>query len=166
VIHLVPFTRERFDDKLCFCFSFILILMSNPTVVFDPYASADLCNSVQTIVDNYNIAITGRADWYPVAFFLREENGEVVGGLLGDIWAAWLHIRTLAVAPPARGRGLGRELMKRAELYALERGCTNAFLDTFSFQARPFYEKLGYRVFGTLENHPAGHQHYFMTKQL
>jgi hypothetical protein len=81
--------------------------MSNPTVVFDPYASADLCNSVQTIVDNYNVAITGQADWYPVAF-----------------------------------------------------------LDTFSFQARPFYEKLGYHVFGMLENHPAGHQHYFMTKQL
>jgi hypothetical protein len=56
--------------------------------------------------------------------------------------------------------------MKRAELYAVERGCTDAFLDTFSFQARPFYEKLGYRVFGMLENHPAGHQHYFMTKQL
>jgi hypothetical protein len=56
--------------------------------------------------------------------------------------------------------------MKRAELYAVELGCTDAFLDTFSFQARPFYEKLGYRVFGVLENHPAGHQHYFMTKQL
>jgi hypothetical protein len=41
--------------------------------------------------------------------------------------------------------------MKRAELYAVERGCTDALLDTFSFQARPFYEKLGYRVFGMLE---------------
>jgi hypothetical protein len=44
-------------------------------------------------------------------------------------------------------------------------GCTDAFLDTFSFQARGFYEKLGYRVFGGLDNHPAGHQHYFMTKR-
>ena len=140
--------------------------MSNPTVVFDPYASADLRDIVQTIVDNYNVAITGQAEWYPVAFFLREENGEVLGGLLGDIWAAWLRVRTLAVAPPARGRGFGRELMKRAELYAVERACTDAFLDTYSFQARPFYEKLGYRVFGMLENCPAGHQHYFMTKQL
>jgi hypothetical protein len=64
------------------------------------------------------------------------------------------------------GVALAGKLTKRAELYALERGCTDAFLDTFSFQARPFYEKLGYRVFGTLENHPAGYQHYFMTKQL
>jgi hypothetical protein len=56
--------------------------------------------------------------------------------------------------------------MKRAERYALGRGCTDAFLDTFSFEAQSFYEKLGYRVFGVLENHPAGHQHYFMTKRL
>jgi ribosomal protein S18 acetylase RimI-like enzyme len=70
------------------------------------------------------------------------------------------------VVSAARGRGFGKELMKRAELYAVERGGTDAFLDSFSFQAPPFYEKLGYHVFGTLENHPAGHQQFFMTKQL
>jgi GNAT superfamily N-acetyltransferase len=140
--------------------------MNNPTVVFDPYAAADIRHTVATFVDSYNIAVTGRADWYPVAFLVRDETGEVLGGLLGEIWAAWLHVRTLALAAPARRRGFGTELMKRAELYAVERGCTDAFLDTFSFQARPFYEKLGYRVFGMLENHPVGHQHYFMTKQL
>jgi GNAT superfamily N-acetyltransferase len=140
--------------------------MSNVTVVFDPYAATDMHNFVQTIVVNHNIASTGQSEWYPVALFLKGENGEVLGGLLGDIWAAWLHVRTLAVAAPVRGYGFGRELMKCAELYAIERGCTDAYLDTFSFQARPFYEKLGYRVFGTLENHPTGHQHYFMTKKL
>jgi hypothetical protein len=67
-----------------------LIVMSNPTVVFDPYAAAEQRDIVQTIVDNYNIASTGRAEWYPVAFFLKNENGEILGGLLGDIWAAWL----------------------------------------------------------------------------
>jgi GNAT superfamily N-acetyltransferase len=140
--------------------------MANPTVTFEPYAAADLRNVVQRMVDLHNVASTGQAEWYPVAFFLRDENGEVLGGLLGDIWAAWLHVKTLAVAAPARGQGFGRELMKRAERYALGRGCTDAFLDTFSFEARSFYEKLGYRVFGVLENHPAGHQHYFMTKRL
>jgi hypothetical protein len=44
-------------------------------------------------------------------------------------------------------------------------GWTPDFLDTFSFQARGFYEKLGYRAVGVLDNHPAGHQHYFMTKR-
>ena len=140
--------------------------MSNPIVTFEPYAAAELLHRVQAMVDHYNIASTGQAEWYPVAFFLRDEAGEVLGGLLGEIWAGWLHVRTLALAAPARGQGFGRELMKRAEAYARERGCSDAFLDTFSFQARPFYEKLGYRVFGVLENYPAGHQHFFMTKRL
>jgi GNAT superfamily N-acetyltransferase len=142
-----------------------MIGMSNPTVVFDPYATEHR-DIVQAIVDNYCVASTGKAEWYPVAFFLRDENGEVLGGLLGYIWAAWLHVKTLAIAAPVRRRGFGKELMKRAETYAVKRGCTDAYLDTFSFQARPFYEKLGYRIFGTLEDHPAGHQHYFMTKKL
>jgi GNAT superfamily N-acetyltransferase len=140
--------------------------MKNPTVVFDPFAAAEMRNFVQTMVDNHNVAITGQADWYPVALFLRDENGEILGGLLGDIWAAWLHVKTLAVARPARGHGFGRDLMQRAELYAVERGCTDAFLDTFTFQTRSFYEKLGYHVFGTLENYPVGHRRYFMTKRL
>ena len=140
--------------------------MKNLIIVFDPYAYSEPRNIVQTIVDNHNIALTGRPEWYPVGFFLKDDRGEVLGGLLGNIWAGWLHVGTLGVAAPVRSRGFGRQLMQRAEDYAIERGCTNAFLDTFSFQARPFYEKLGYRVFGTLENHPAGHQHYFMTKRL
>jgi len=66
-----------------------------------------------------------------------------------------------------RGRGVARALMVEAERIARERGRTLLTLDTAVDQgAGPFYEKLGYRVFGTLENHPAGHQHYFMTKQL
>jgi GNAT superfamily N-acetyltransferase len=140
--------------------------MNNTTIIFDPYAPSKLRNIVQTFVDNHNIAVTGRVEWYPIAFFVRDERGEVLGGLLGNIWAGWLHVGTLGVAAPIRRRGFGRELMQHAEAYAIARGCTNAFLDTFSFQARPFYEKLGYRVFGTLENHPAGHEHYFMAKQL
>ena len=110
--------------------------MSNPTIVFDPYAAADLRNVVQTIVDNHNIALTGRAEWYPVAFFLKDERGEVLGGLLGDIWAAWLYIGTLGVAAPMRGRGFGRELMKQAELYAVERHCTARHRGRISTQPR------------------------------
>jgi len=56
--------------------------------------------------------------------------------------------------------------MSRAEQYAVERGCTDSWLSTFSFQARPFYERLGYRLFGTLENYPDSHSLFFMTKQL
>jgi hypothetical protein len=50
--------------------------MRNATVISDPYAAADLRNIVQTTVDNYNVTTTGQDEWYPVAFFLRDESGE------------------------------------------------------------------------------------------
>ena len=56
--------------------------------------------------------------------------------------------------------------MTAIEQLAAQRGCLNSHLDTFSFQARPLYEKLGYKVFGTLEYHPKGHSHYFLKKTL
>jgi GNAT superfamily N-acetyltransferase len=65
-----------------------------------------------------------------------------------------------------RGRGYGHHLLTLAEDEARRRGARHAHLDTFSFQAPGFYEEHGYRVFGTLDDFPAGHQRYFMTKEL
>ena len=61
--------------------------MSNATatVVFDAYAASDVHDFVERIVVNHKVASTGQTEWYPVAFFLQDENGEVLGGLLGDI---------------------------------------------------------------------------------
>jgi Luciferase-like monooxygenase/Acetyltransferase (GNAT) family len=65
-----------------------------------------------------------------------------------------------------RGKGYATKLMNAIEQMAAQRGCVNSYIDTFSFQARPLYEKLGYKVFGTTENHPKGHSHYFLKKTL
>lgn len=65
-----------------------------------------------------------------------------------------------------RGQGYGTKLMAAAEAEARRRGCRDAYLDTFSFQARPFYERCGYEVFGTLEDFPTGHQRFVMRKSL
>ncbi|MGB0061243.1 GNAT family N-acetyltransferase, partial [Candidatus Binatus sp.] len=75
-------------------------------------------------------------------------------------------VSDLWVDPALRGKGYATKLMNAIEQLAIQRGCTNSYLDTFSFQARPLYEKLGYKVFGTLENHPKGHSHYFLKKSL
>jgi len=77
-----------------------------------------------------------------------------------------LCVDLLFVPDTLRGRGLGSELMKRAEEEALARGCHSAWLDTFQFQARGFYERIGYQIFGELSDFPAGHARYFMKKAL
>jgi GNAT superfamily N-acetyltransferase len=115
-------------------------------------------------VSNHNIAVTGQAAYYPVQYYLRNENEEILGGLLGDIWGGWLHIKIVWVAEPVRGRGHARAMVAAAEDYAIQRGCRGAHLETFSFQARPLYEKLGYVVFGELPDYPPGHSEFFMKK--
>jgi GNAT superfamily N-acetyltransferase len=115
-------------------------------------------------VDNHNIAVTGHSAYYPVQYYLRGKSDEVLGGLIGQIWGRWLHINIVWVAEPARGKGHARAMVMAAEEYAVARGCRGAFLETFSFQARPLYERLGYEVFGELADYPPGHTQYFLKK--
>jgi len=140
--------------------------MEELQVAFQPYADQTLKDVVVNGVDYHNIAATGHAAYYPVGFYLRNAREEVLGGLLGEIWGGWLHVTHLWVAEPARGVGNATRLMQAAERHAIERGCQGAFLGSFSFQARPFYEKLGYEVFGTLADYPPGHQLFFLRKRL
>lgn len=90
----------------------------------------------------------------------------LVGGLFARISYAWLFVDILWIAEGNRGKGQGRELLQRAEEEARQRGCLNAWVDTFSFQAPEFYEKNGYTVFAELPDYPPGHTRYFLRKAL
>ncbi len=116
-------------------------------------------------LNSHNIAASGATAWYQVRYYLRTPDGEVLGGLLGEIWARWLHIKIVWVDEIARGQGHATAMVRDAEAYAAKRGCHGAHLETFSFQARPLYEKLGYTVFGQLDDYPPGHVQYFMKKR-
>jgi GNAT superfamily N-acetyltransferase len=109
---------------------------------------------------------TPRPGFKPLAAFIRSEDGILVGGAYGYVNWNWLFINLVWLSPSLRGHGHGRRLILALERAARERGCTHAHLDTFSFQARPFYEKLGYEVFSTLDDYPPGHRRFFMKKIL
>jgi GNAT superfamily N-acetyltransferase len=135
-------------------------------IVFDPLPSDALSRLIIDQLAAHNLAVTGDSAYYPVGFFLKSARGEWLGGLIGDIWGGWVHVKFLWVDVAARSQGNGTRLLRAAEGYAIERGCFAATLETHSFQARPFYEKCGYEVFGTLEDWPPGHAKFFLRKQL
>jgi GNAT superfamily N-acetyltransferase len=114
----------------------------------------------------YNIRHGGDPDIRPVAVLLTDEDGRHVGGLWGRSSYGWLHIELLAVPEEYRGRQYGRALMQAAEKIARTRDHVGMWLDTFEFQARGFYEKLGFELFGELEDHPVGQSHFFLRKRL
>ena len=135
-------------------------------IEFEPFIDEATRHFIVEGLEHNNVARTGEAGWFPVNFVLRGEPGDVLGGLLGWVWGGWLHIDYLWIAEAARGTGHGRQLMKQAEAYAASRGATASTVETHSFQARPFYERLGYEVFGTLDGWPPGHQKFFLKKAL
>jgi GNAT superfamily N-acetyltransferase len=141
-------------------------MTSRARVSVEPDASAADVEVVQRGLRAFNVARIGDPDEEPIRIFLRDESGQVVGGLLGHIRWRWLYVAKLWISEAHRGERHGVELMAAAEALARARGCVGAYLDTFEYQARPFYEKLGYAVFGALEGYPPGYRQYHLAKRL
>ena len=114
------------------------------------------------VVEQIGNVELGRA----VKIFVRDRADEVVGGVVAHCFDGWVYIALLWVEEPLRHLGYGTRLMRLAEAEAIQLGCRNAHVDTFSFEARPFYERLGYALFATLEDYPTGHCKYFLRKRL
>ncbi|WP_337268723.1 GNAT family N-acetyltransferase [Oryzifoliimicrobium ureilyticus] len=93
------------------------------------------------------------------------ESGKILGGLFATDEFNWLFVKYLAVSHELRGAGCGTALMNEAERVARDRGYIGIFLDTFDFQTRPFYEKLGYKLFGELEGGEDGPRRFFLKKR-
>lgn len=107
-------------------------------------------------------------DPLPLQIFLLDRTGTVLGGLVGRTHTIpqWLEISIIWVDESMRQHGLGRQLMEEAEREARLRGCHYARVATGNFQAPAFYQKLGYILYGTLENCPPGETVFYLWKNL
>lgn len=104
---------------------------------------------------------------FTIGLVLRHPGtGAVEGGLTARISFNRMFVEMLVVPERLRGQGVGRQLMDEAEQQARAHRCTGIWLDTFSFQAPGFYEKLGFSVFGEIPDYPPGHSRIFLHKPL
>jgi GNAT superfamily N-acetyltransferase len=140
--------------------------VQNLRIVSKPHAGEEEISFVREALIRHNIAATGETYYSPLAIFLRDERDAVLGGAIGHVWGGWLELAHLWVSEPLRGQGYGERLLLAAEEEARAHGCRGVSLTTFSFQARPFYEKFGYEVFGEIPDFPAGHAFYVLRKTL
>jgi ribosomal protein S18 acetylase RimI-like enzyme len=132
----------------------------------EPTAPPEQIAGILDAIDRWNMDVTGDHDFRQVAIFLRDESGEVRGGVTGGVWGGWLHIVALWVDPPLRGRGLGRQLVLAAEDEGREAGARRAFLETHTFQAPGLYRRLGYESIAEIVDYPPGESQLIMCKDL
>ena len=129
--------------------------------------TGDDIEAVRAPLIAFNREASGRvAGYHPFVFHILDDSGKPVGGAVGHGSFDWVFVELLFIPPNLRGKGIGTRLMQQIEEFAQARGLVGIWLDTFSFQARPFYEKLGYSVFGTLDGHPIGGSRHFLSKRL
>jgi GNAT superfamily N-acetyltransferase len=135
-------------------------------IVEDAAPEFEAVGAIQRGLHDFNQSMGGNYDREPVTLLVQDNEGTTLGGLLGLTFWGWLFIDWLWLSPDLRGKGVGAELLRRAEAVARERGCTNAYTDTFSFQAPNFWQRNGYAEFGRLDGMPAGHARVWFRKTL
>jgi ribosomal protein S18 acetylase RimI-like enzyme len=114
----------------------------------------------------YNVSKARPYDRRPLHVFVRDAQGRTIGGITGETNWGWLYVDCFWLPNDLRGEGWGERLLAAAEDEARQRRCRHARLFSYSFQAPGFYEKLGYRVFGVLEDYPPGERQVWLRKDL
>jgi GNAT superfamily N-acetyltransferase len=149
----------------------ILEMLDNPLLpefawVVNEHPSEKDVQELKLHLRDYNMAHAKSQEGYGIAIFLRDEKHQMVAGISGWLWGACMEIDYLWVHETLRGQGVGKRLVIVLEETVIERGCRQITLETFSFQAPEFYEKLGYRVFGVIEGYGNRFRKFYMQKSL
>jgi ribosomal protein S18 acetylase RimI-like enzyme/8-oxo-dGTP pyrophosphatase MutT (NUDIX family) len=79
----------------------------------------------------------------PISFEIFDGT-EFVGAIVVQPFWEQLHIKYLFVEKNYRGQGIARLLMNHALEFGIKRGYHFAFVETMSFQAPEFYQKMGF----------------------
>lgn len=105
-----------------------------------------------------------KRDFFTV--LIKDKNKKILGGIIVSFLWNGMEIETLWVDESLRDKGYGRKLMEMVEEEAVKRGCTIAYTNTFTWQAPEFYTKLGYKLYGKLDDFPPGNSLSYFYKQL
>ena len=86
----------------------------------------------------------------------QNEAGELLGSFHVQVKGELVYLSMLAVAPAGQARGVGKFLLKAAEDYGRQHGCTRSRMTVISVRTEliAYYERRGYHRTGTTEPFP------------
>jgi ribosomal protein S18 acetylase RimI-like enzyme len=125
-----------------------------------------VATELATALQKWNEAQVGPRNTEHFTLSVRADDGELLGGIVGEMFWNALYISILWVKDGHRRNGYGSALMNRAEEIARARPCDVVFLTSMTFQAPEFYEKCGYTRFAELDAAPRGFTRIWFAKRL
>jgi len=103
---------------------------------------AATAEAVRTLLRECHLPTADLSESHLEHFFARR-NGDALEGVVGlELYPPYALLRSLAVAPSERGRGIGRQLVMEAERHAREHGAREIYLLTTT--AERFFARAGY----------------------
>ena len=133
-------------------------------IALDP--GKDVADTIEAGLTAFNVRTQATPDPIPVQVSVRDDAGTVIGGITARVFMDTLYVSTVWIDDSLRGQGNGRAMLEMVEAEGRRLGATHSWLYTVSWQARPFYEAMGYRCFGDMPFGAGKHHRYFMLKDL
>ncbi|MGH4123443.1 MAG: GNAT family N-acetyltransferase [Clostridium sp.] len=133
-------------------------------------STRDEAEVVENAMDEYNLSkvpFTQEPSFISINKIIKGPNEDILAGI-NSVLYCWncMYIDVLWVREEFRGVGYGSVLLNEVEKIAKEKGCKLIHLVTFDFQAKDFYLKHGYEIFGVLDDCPLNHKQYSMKKNI
>jgi len=109
------------------------------------YVKNPSANDIDFIAQQINQETAEYGAAYPFAFFIKDNDSNIIAGANGFILYGSIYTDQLWVEANHRGHGLAKKIMDKVHNLGKTHGCKSATIQTMSFQeAQSFYEKLGY----------------------
>lgn len=125
---------------------------------------------IDNMIVEYNKKVapfTQSKDFIGINRVIKNENDEIIAGCNSYMYC-WdtLYIDVLWINENYRKKGYGSLLLQEIEKVSIENGCKLMHLTTFDFQAKDFYLKHGYEIYGILNYKHMGFNCYSMKKEI
>ena len=137
-----------------------LELTTNPSVNDAKAISDGIIN-----FNRHTVGLEPYDDEIKFSIFVKD-NGLVVAGLRAVCYWNTLHIELLWLDESCRGQGVWCKSNQTNRRVCKRKGFEKSFVETTSWQAKPFYEKLGYQLQYSIKDRPKGHEFFYLTKDL
>jgi GNAT superfamily N-acetyltransferase len=132
----------------------------------EQFLSEELKKKIYEGFSRHAIQMTGYDEKGDAVAFVAMDSSRLSGAIVVERFCSALHIKYLYVDDHYRNQGLGARLMQKVFGYGLKHNCPFSFVETMSFQALDFYQKMGFELEFTRSGYAHGTSFHYLSKKL